>query len=264
MTAMAKRRPMRIATIVSDSNMEPIPESGTISEAIIEAGGEMSLIHRRHNDPLPASDEGFDGLVILGAEIGVNDAVWVDYFTRLGVLFRRFHAAGKPVFGSCLGAQLVAKALGGTVFRLPVMEYGFVPLRLTESATTDELLGGLEATQILFEAHQDSFTLPPGAVALIAGETVPNQGFRVGATTYALQCHFEADAETIRLWTRRLKTGARHYFNGLPSDVIERLEGDLERYIDGQLAFGRTISRRWVGLVRKGMEADSPQSGNRS
>jgi GMP synthase-like glutamine amidotransferase len=138
------------------------------------------------------------GLVILGGPMGVYEE---DRYPSLGAerrLVRHAVEQGLPLLGICLGAQLLASALGARVYPGPRKEIGWEPLVLTEAGSTDPVLGSLSKTPMVFHLHGDTFDLPAGAVHLARTAGYPMQAFRVGTRAYGLQFHLEFNLETVR------------------------------------------------------------------
>ena len=160
---------------------------------------------RAHGYEVAYLDAGADDLtpfanaevgVVLGGPIGVGDA---DLYPVLGeelALIGARVAAGKPTLGVCLGAQLIAAALGGRV-RPGALEIGWGGVDLTDAAAATPLRH-LDGAPVL-HWHGDAITPPPGAVVLASTDATPCQAFALGSAL-ALQFHAEADAERIEQW----------------------------------------------------------------
>lgn len=110
-----------------------------------------------------------------------------------------FVAADRPLLGICLGAQLIARTLGGTVERDPS---GRTEVGYREVLPASELAEWSGAPTHFYQWHRDVFELPPGAQCVARGVEFPNQGFRYGARVWGLQFHPEITRATIERWTR--------------------------------------------------------------
>lgn len=139
-----------------------------------------------------------DLLVVLGGPIGAFDDDAYPFLAGELELVRRQLAVARPLLGICLGAQLIARALGARVAPMGVKEIGFAPLALTDAGQASAL-AAIEATPVL-HWHGDQFDIPPGATRLAATATCANQAFAVGAAVLGLQFHLEADASRIERW----------------------------------------------------------------
>ena len=104
------------------------------------------------------------------------------------------------VLGICLGAQLLAKALGGTVSRNPSREIGWYDVELTPDGGSDPVLSTFAARQRVFQWHEDGIGLPPGAIHLARSPASEVQAFRYGEHAYGFQFHLEVDSSLIERW----------------------------------------------------------------
>ena len=149
-------------------------------------------------DDLVAPMREADLTIVLGGPIGVYEADHYPFLNdELAALKDRL-AAGRPTLGICLGAQLMAAALGARVYPGGRKELGWGELSLTEAGRA-ACLGHLASTPVL-HWHGDTFDLPAGATLLASTEVYPNQAFAVGKHALALQFHVEADYRRIEQW----------------------------------------------------------------
>ena len=105
------------------------------------------------------------------------------------------------MLGICLGAQMLASALGAPVRRLPLPEIGWWPIEATTTAASDPVLAALPARFQAFEWHDYAFDLPAGASLLAGSERSPHQAARLAPNAWALQFHLEVGPGTIDWWT---------------------------------------------------------------
>ena len=215
--------------------------------AALEANGarlDTRNIERGHG--VPPGVDGFDGLLVLGGEMNAHDDDEYPYLAHVAALIRDFHGAARPVLGICLGAQLIARALGGRAYPHSVPELGFVPVTLNREAAADPLLAGLESPLHIMEWHHQTFDLPPGARLLATGEACRNQIFRAGAATHGFQCHFEVTGAMVESW---VGDGAKLADDEPHNRLVATIGEQLERHIDGSLAFCRAVAARWAAQI---------------
>jgi GMP synthase (glutamine-hydrolysing) len=180
----------------------PYEPLGTLNPLLKRSGYRIRYVNfGRHPDARPSMD-GYSGLVVLGGPMNVDEA---DRYPHLDVeadLIRAAIDRDLPVLGICLGAQLIAKALGAAVRRNHEKEIGWYPLCTTEHARNDPVFSHFEFTEQVFQWHGDTFDIPDGAVHLAATESCANQAFRYGENVYGLQFHLEFDEPMIDRWLR--------------------------------------------------------------
>ena len=151
----------------------------------------------------------------MGGPMSANDDL--PYIRQELGLIERAAAAGKPVLGICLGAQLIAKALGARVYRNPVKEIGWYPITWTRAADRDALLAGLGGQETVFHWHGETFDLPGGRRVAGQFERCRHQAFRWGASVYGFQFHLEVTPEMIADWVRQdLNSGDVRELDSLP------------------------------------------------
>jgi GMP synthase (glutamine-hydrolysing) len=181
-----------------------------------------------------------NALIFMGGPMSANDDH--AYIEREIRYIRDARDRGQMVLGVCLGAQLIAKALGARVHTNAVKEIGWAPVRFAPTAANDPLFGGLREAETIFHWHGETFELPPGAELLASSDACRNQAFRVGNRIYGLQFHLEVTPAMIAVWCREDEACGDARELTQPIDPYTRAErsGELAR-----LVFGR-----WCALLK--------------
>jgi GMP synthase-like glutamine amidotransferase len=120
--------------------------------------------------------------------MSVNDEAEWPWLPAEKRLIREAIGAGTPVLGVCLGAQLIANALGARVYRNAVKEIGWHPI---QAVTPSSPAFRFPAERTVFHWHGETFDLPEGAVHLAKSRAAENQAFQVGRRAIGLQFHLE-------------------------------------------------------------------------
>ncbi|MHB1085329.1 MAG: type 1 glutamine amidotransferase [Thiobacillus sp.] len=157
-----------------------------------------NLVRLDVGDVVPNQLNGVSGLCLMGGPMSVNDDLpWI---APVLALIRQAIAADIPVIGHCLGGQLMAKALGGTVGPNPVKEIGWGDVCITDAATARPWLGDTQGPLPAFHWHGETFTLPPGAKRILESAYCANQAFVLNDRHIGMQCHIEMTPELITNW----------------------------------------------------------------
>jgi GMP synthase (glutamine-hydrolysing) len=141
-----------------------------------------------------------DLLVVLGGPISVNDAAVYPFLEREQSLVKRQLERNKPLLGICLGAQMMARALGARVFSMGRKEIGWSPLQATAAGRRSPLHHLLAPDLEVLHLHGETFDLPPGATCLASTAICQAQAFSVGDHALGLQFHPEVTAEQLESW----------------------------------------------------------------
>jgi GMP synthase (glutamine-hydrolysing) len=228
----------------------PVTPAGIVGQ-VAEPRADVTTVFPHRGEPLPRTTGGLDGLVILGGPMHAGDDLNYPAFRPLLSLIRRCHAQGKSVFGICLGAQLIARAFGKTVYPYGGVEVGYLPVQLTEAAAADRLLAGLAVEQRIMQMHEDSFDLPDGAVLLMRNDTCANQAFRLGATTYGFQFHLEVTERDARNFPRDCWAALQRHFGDTAEAEEARVIAEVDAHYAAGERFCRTVTSRWLDLVEE-------------
>lgn len=152
-----------------------------------------------------------------------------------------------PILGVCLGAQILARALGAEVRPSPVREVGFHPIVATDDGRADPVLDSFASGIRVFHWHEDAFELPDGARLLYSSFAVPYQAFRYGDRVYATQFHFEVTSQIIAGWCADTDPQEMEKHWGVnPRDLLD----EAARHLPRQQEAGRRTMISFVELIR--------------
>jgi GMP synthase-like glutamine amidotransferase len=234
-----------------------VPETGAppalIGQALAEAGHAYDAIypterfasHAPLSYPgLPSAPGAYAGLVVMGGPMSAHDTAEHAFLAELMALIRGFGAAGRPVLGVCLGAQVIARAYDGEVFRLPKLEAGYVAMHTTPEAGWDPVFAGLSGPFTAFHTHYEGVRNIPGATILASGGASAVQAYRIGETTYGVQFHPEVTIDVARDWVR--KFGA--VFCKDEPRLVTDLDRDFAAYCPGSSRLCRRLVRNWSAI----------------
>ncbi|MFJ2900114.1 type 1 glutamine amidotransferase [Streptomyces sp. NPDC087218] len=182
---------------------EPGGGPGRWAAWLEERGVTMRVVRAYEGAPLPGRLE-HPGLVVLGGARLPDDDARAPWLPATRALVRQAIDEGTPMFGICLGGQLLAHVAGGEVRgQHGPPEFGSTRLSLRPEAAGDPLFHGLPAHPPAIENHVDAITaLPADAHWLVRSERCPYQAFRIGSAAWGVQFHPETTAERIRSWNR--------------------------------------------------------------
>jgi len=182
-----------------------------------------SLHHLYRGDPLPRP-ETFDLLVVMGGEMNIYQYRTWPWLRPERELIRSAMEQGKRVVGICLGAQLIADALGSRVFQNAEIELGWLPVTWTDEARA--AFPDLPSTATVLHWHGDTFELPAGATRLAASRGCPEQGFMIRNKCLGLQFHLEVDPALVRQFVE----GQGEWPTGPCAQTSEVVLRDAARY----------------------------------
>ena len=186
-----------------------------------------------------------DLLVILGGPISVNDSSMFPFIEAEINLLKQRIAADKPTMGICLGAQLIARALGASVYPGDTKEIGWYDLTLT-SAGEQSALRYLNAEHCsMLHWHGETFDLPDDAVLLASSEAYKNQAFSYGDKVLALQFHPEITQRSMEKWF------IGHIGEIMQTDgvSVEKLRHDTRQYANQLEVQGELFFNSWINSI---------------
>lgn len=168
---------------------------GSIEGWLQQADYEISSTQFFDFEKLPEIED-IDLLVVMGGPMSVNDELEHPWLVKEKEFIRGVIGAGKPVLGICLGAQLIANAMGCDVFPNRVKEIGWFPVEAVTSGSSSIFRFPQEIE--VFHWHGETFNLPRGAVQIAKSKGCENQAFQIGKNVIGLQFHLETTSISVQ------------------------------------------------------------------
>jgi len=219
---------------------------GEYEDVLRELGAELVRVELDEGETLP-DWRGFDALVAMGGPMDTFEEDLHPWLAGEKRAIAELAWEGKPFWGVCLGAQLLADALGARVYPGTAPEIGVLPIALTALAAADPITAGLPKTLPAFHWHSCSFDLPSGATLLASSQAYPNQVFRAGRRAYGLQCHLEVSTGLVRDWLE-VPAYAESLERANGTGAAERMLAELAASESSIRSLARTLFERWLAI----------------
>jgi GMP synthase-like glutamine amidotransferase len=202
---------------------------GLLGRLMREQGIVWDTVELDEGETIPSLD-GYDALLVFGGPMNVDEEERFPWLRDEVEAIRAAAGRDLPYLGFCLGAQLLAKALGARVTEASEPEIGIMPVTLTTAGRSDPLLVGLAPAPLVFQWHADTFAVPCGATLLASSAVCPNQAFRHGRAC-GLQFHLEVTPDMVRAWSDVPEYRAsleRRRGPGAAEALLEETEGHVK------------------------------------
>ena len=220
---------------------------GIFEDVLREHGAAITRVELDEGERIPAGRT-FDAIVAMGGPMGAYEDDAHDWLTDEKRHLAEAARAGTPIFGACLGAQLLAAALGGRAYRGEEPEVGVLDVELTDAGRADPVTGALPGRFPTLQWHSDTFALPPGAERLAGSPAYPNQAFRWGDAVYAVQFHIEVTEPMAAEWA-----AVPAYAQALEAvrgpGALDALLADFAVRAPAMQRHARALFERWFALV---------------
>ena len=210
----------------------PFEGLGSIEPWLGAAGYDITNTRLFKSMELP-DIETLDLLIIMGGPMGVNDEEEFPWLASEKKFILEAIRLEKPVLGICLGAQLIAAALGAKIYLNPVREIGWFPIHGISSEDSTDF--NFPQSTTVFHWHADTFDLPSGAIRLAKSEGCENQAFQFGKSVIGLQFHLETTPDAAR----EIVSNNRHDL--VPSRYVQTEQEILSAKPESYLAINRLM-----------------------
>jgi len=227
-------------------------------EELRSRGLDVTRAELDEGDPLPDWRE-FPAIVVMGGPMGAYQEADHPWLVDEKRLLREAVDGDVPVWGVCLGAQLLASALGARVYPGAEPEVGLLPVELTVAAAEDPVFADAPRSFPTLQWHGDTFDLPDGATLLASSPAYPHQAFRVGRS-YALQFHIEVPLELAREWGD-VPAYADSLESTLGPGALDRLLSEVADNAGVTVPLARDLFGRWLEHVVRVPVPDAARPG---
>ncbi len=201
----------------------------------------------RHPTAQP-SLKGYQALIVLGGPMNVDE---IDKYPHLQTeikVIREAIAKDIPILGICLGAQLIAKALGADVYKADGLEVGWYELTKSTAAENDKLIKHFKQSEKLFQWHGRTFDIPKDAVNLLSSALCPNQAFRYGDKIYGLQFHLEVTEPVINRWLH-LEAHAEDLKECGKYQSLQAEIDETQKHIFSSMRLAKAVFGEFINLI---------------
>ncbi len=220
----------------------PFEDLGCFEQVLANRGFDVAYLEAPQDDLSALSRTPPDLLVVLGGPIGVYDTGDYPFLAEEIRLLEGRLSQRLPTLGLCLGAQLMARALGARVYPTGGKEIGWAPVRLTDAGRASCLAPLAEDGVAVLHWHGDTFDLPEGATRLASTDFCENQAFSFGPEALALQFHLEATASGLESWF----VGHTCEIAATPGISVAELRSDTVRHAERTQAIGAACLETWL------------------
>ncbi len=218
--------------------------TGHAGAVLVDAGITLDNRHLLAGDPLPGFEE-IDGIVAFGGDQSVTRIESDPLLLASAGFLRDAVEQGVPVVGVCLGAQLLAHALGGSVTRLPRRMVEWTPIEVLPAAAGDPVAGALPAGARALHWNEDGFQPPGEGVELLARVSAGGELFRFGDSAWGIQFHPEVDEPGLDSWYA--DSGGRELAEAGVREADARAAD--ARYLPGQRALSEALFGGFARVV---------------
>lgn len=221
----------------------PYEPLGTLDPLLKQAGFRIRYVNfGRNPDERPTLD-GYAALIILGGPMNADNIAQFPHLATELELIQEALQRDMSILGICLGAQLLAKALGGKVLPSAGREIGWYSVDVTKIGQQDPVLSTFGEQCEVFQWHDDTIELPDNVERLAKSENCPVQAFRHGEHAYGFQFHLEVDGALIERWL----TIPQHQSEFEKGDVDpEQIRSRIEASIQPLISLSNSTFGRWV------------------
>jgi GMP synthase-like glutamine amidotransferase len=232
---------MRALAIVHQADAGP----GVFADEMSARGVELDTWPIPERPEPPAEPHGYDAVLAFGGAMNVEDRATHGWIDRELELLAALLDQGTPLFGACLGTQLLAEAAGGSVRRASEPEIGWFEVEVLPAGTEDPVIGALPPSFEAFQWHSYE-AVPPDGAAVLARSAVCPQAYRIGDRAWGIQFHAEVSSADAAKWISEWREDPDAVAIGLDP---EALRNEMNAKIEAWNRLGRELCGRFCDAV---------------
>ncbi|MFZ4758327.1 MAG: type 1 glutamine amidotransferase [Burkholderiaceae bacterium] len=237
--------PMRPVLVIEHSEGDG---PGHFGEWLAERGRPMTLVRVHAGDTVPAHIGEHAGLCVLGGPMSANDG-HLEHIRLAHALVRDALDAQVPMIGHCLGGQILARVLGGSVGPSPKPEIGWHAIEVEPNATARRWFGERVGATVM-QWHYEAFTLPEAAVRLAGNVSCPHQAFVWGDRHLGMQFHPEADRTKVEYWLAKDRQEALASAHRPTVQRPEAIAAGIDAHLPAMRELARRLYDTWAVALR--------------
>ena len=222
---------MRVLALVHGENVGP----SLFGDVVHELGHELEVWNTTDGSAPRRPPDEYDAVLAFGGRMHPHEVEEYPWLRDEDELLRGLLARGKPLFGVCLGGQMLAHAAGARVAPAPEPEHGWTEVELTPAAAADPVFHALPERFHAFQSHLYAFDVPAGATELARNACCP-QAFRVGERAWGIQFHPEVTAAQVDRWLDDRERGLD----------VDAVRSETPKRIGAWNALGRTLCNAFL------------------
>ena len=200
------------------------------------------LVKVDEDEPIPSSILAYSGMVLMGGPMSVNDDL--PCIAPILALIREATSHDIPVLGHCLGGQLMSKALGGVVTKSALKEIGWGEVSVSKNETAKNWFGSIQ-TFNAFHWHGETFSLPQGAIHLLASPYCQNQAWSIGKHL-AFQAHIEMSAEMVQKWCEEGADELQKSASSIAVQQSDTMQQELPLHVFFLQKVAKQLYSQWI------------------
>ncbi len=228
----------------------PYEPLGTLDPLLRAHKHRVRYVNFGRNPKARPDVSGYDALIVLGGPQNIGQEAIYPHLNAEKAAILQAMDMRIPVLGICLGAQLIASAMGARVYPASQKEVGWYPLSKTLAAKQDSLFKAFPNAMKVFQWHGYTFELPASATRLVEGNNCKNQAFRIGNNVYGFQFHLEANLPLIQRWLH-LPQHQQELGIDRAKQKIESIWNDTLYLMDDSLAVSSRVFSAFLQKIPK-------------